>query len=68
MICLTSLKIVNFHVIVSKSSDFKTVTVDSEDDENTIFKNISNFFWKVISRLFLCQIDEILTIFLDLMK
>ena len=39
---------------MSKSSDFKAVTVDSEDDENIIFKNILNFFWKVISRLFLC--------------
>jgi len=31
---LISLKVVNFHVIVSESSDFKAVTVDSEDDEN----------------------------------
>jgi len=66
--CLTSLKVVDFHAIVFKSSDFKAVAVDSEDDENIVFKNILNFFWKVISRLFSCWIDEILTTFLDLMK
>jgi len=38
MICLTSLKIVNFHAIVSKSSGFRAVTVDFEDDENIVFK------------------------------
>jgi len=42
--CLTSSKVVNFHAIVSESSDFKAVTVNSEDDENIIFKNILNFF------------------------
>ncbi len=52
--CLISLKVVDFHVIVFKSSDFKAVAVDSEDDENIVFKNILNFFWKVISRLFSC--------------
>ncbi len=62
------LKVVNFHVIVFKSSGFKAVAVDSEDDENIVFKNILNFSWKVISRLFSCWIDEILTTFLDLMK
>jgi len=68
IICLTSLKIINFHAIVSESFSFKAVTVDSEDDENIVFKNILNFFWKVISKLFSCWIDEILTIFQNLIK
>jgi len=39
----TSSNIINFHVIVSESSDFSAVTADSEDDENIVFRNILNF-------------------------
>jgi len=49
--CLTSLKVVDFYILVFKSLSFKAVTVDSKDDENIILKNILNFFLKVISRL-----------------
>ncbi len=39
----TSSKIIKFHAIVSESSDFSVVAVNSENDENMIFRNILNF-------------------------
>jgi len=39
----TSLKVIEFHTIVSESSDFSAVAVNSEDGENMTFRNILNF-------------------------
>jgi len=42
--CSISSKVVKFHAIVSESSGFKAVNVDSEEDRNIVLKNILNFF------------------------
>jgi len=39
----TSLKVIEFHAIVSESLNFSVIAADSEDGENIAFRNILNF-------------------------
>jgi len=39
----TSSKVIEFHAIVSESSDLSVVAADSEGDGNIAFRNILNF-------------------------